>query len=78
MSKLKQVEEEALKLPAEERARLAHRLLESIEQTSDSDVEMAWIAEAERRHEELLSNPAVAEPAAIAFQRARDAIGDKR
>ena len=76
MSKLKQVETEALRLAPAERARLAHRLLESIDQEIDAEVELAWIEEAERRYEEALRDPGVKESAASAFQRARDALGE--
>ncbi len=78
MSKLKQVEAEALKLSADERARLAHRLLESIDQSSDADVELAWIEESERRYQEAIRDPSFTEPATSAFQRARDALGENR
>jgi len=78
MSKLKQVETEALKLPVDDRARLAHRLLESIDQDSDTDVELAWIEESERRYQEAARDPAFTEPATSAFQRARDALGENR
>jgi len=41
--------EKASELPAEERAELAGRLLESIEVEPDQGVEEAWAAEIERR-----------------------------
>ena len=41
--------EQAAQLPAEDRAELAGRLLESIEDPSDEGVEQAWAAEIERR-----------------------------
>lgn len=41
--------EQASQLPADDRAELAGRLLESIEDPSDEDVEQSWAAEIERR-----------------------------
>ena len=73
-SKLKNVEEAALKLPAKERARLVTRLVESLEGEVDDEVEMAWAEETERRFQEALADPGATEPAAQAFQRARDAL----
>ena len=48
---IEQLERELLKLPADERARLAQRLLSSLEE--ESTVEQAWYREAERRLGEL-------------------------
>jgi hypothetical protein len=73
-SKVDELEAEALRLNPEERARLVSRLLASLDRDSDEAVELAWIEEAERRYQEMRKDPAVAEPAAEAFQRARDAL----
>ena len=73
-SKLKDVEDAALKLPVNERARLVTRLVESLDDEVDADIEMAWAEESERRYQEALADPAATEPAAQAFQRARDAL----
>ena len=53
MSEPSRILEEALVLPAEERARLAASLISSLEPEEDSDVEQAWRAEVARRVEEL-------------------------
>ena len=52
---LPEIEKDALLLSAEDRARLAVRLLTSLEGTTDSpeEIEKLWIAEAERRFQEL-------------------------
>jgi putative addiction module component (TIGR02574 family) len=49
------IEKDILRLPAEDRARLAVRLLSSLEETMESpeEIEKLWIAEAERRFKEL-------------------------
>ena len=47
--------EQALLLPAEERALLAEQLLLSLNFPVDPDIEDAWIAEAEKRRNAVLS-----------------------
>jgi putative addiction module component (TIGR02574 family) len=49
----KTVEEKALELPAQERAKLAERLLESLDDLPDRDVEALWLEVAERRAKEI-------------------------
>lgn len=43
------IEEQAAQLPHRERARLALRLIESLEPGHDEDVDELWLDEAERR-----------------------------
>ena len=43
------IEEQALKLPAPERAKLAQKLLESLDTRSDLEREQLWLDEAARR-----------------------------
>jgi len=52
---LAEVQEQALRLPPEDRARLAVHLLASLEESTESaeEIERLWIAEAERRFQEL-------------------------
>jgi putative addiction module component (TIGR02574 family) len=71
-SQLAVVEAQALKLTAEERARLADRLLASL--SEDHEIEEAWAVEVERRIEEVESGRAQLIPAAEAIARARAAI----
>ena len=47
------VEHEALSLPPEDRARLAQKLLLSLDNLSEKELEHAWLAEADRRAREL-------------------------
>lgn len=49
----KTVEEEALGLPVQERAKLAERLLESLDDLPERDVEALWLDAAERRAKEI-------------------------
>ena len=47
------IQKEALHLPIKERANLARRLLESLDDLPDSEAEMLWIEEARRRAAEI-------------------------
>jgi putative addiction module component (TIGR02574 family) len=64
----------ALKLPPEERARLAEQLISSLEQETDADAEALWLHEAERRLAELDSGASAGRPAEQVIQKARSAL----
>jgi len=69
---LEMIEAQALKLSADERARLADRLIASI--FEDHEIESAWAEEVERRIDEIESGRAALIPAAESIARARAAI----
>ncbi len=71
-SQLELIEAEALKLDADERARLADRLLASL--SEDAQVDDAWAAEVERRVAEIESGRVQLVPANEAITRARSAL----
>jgi putative addiction module component (TIGR02574 family) len=50
---LSNIENAALQLPEPQRAALAARLIDSLDPTSDSDVESAWAVEIKRRIDEI-------------------------
>lgn len=50
---LKSLEDEALGLPSQDRARLALDLIESLERLSAPEVERLWAQEAQRRAEQV-------------------------
>ena len=50
---LKQIKDEALHLPEEERAELAQKLLLSLDIPSQDEIEADWLTEAHRRAREL-------------------------
>ena len=50
---LKQIENQALDLPEEERAQLAQRLILSLESSNDEGMEKEWLLEAKRRAVEI-------------------------
>jgi putative addiction module component (TIGR02574 family) len=70
---LPEIEKDALRLSAEDRARLAVRLLSSLEETAGSpeEIEKLWIAEAERRFEELRDGVVQGIPAREVFAELR-------
>ncbi|MEW6169722.1 MAG: addiction module protein [Pseudomonadota bacterium] len=47
------LEKQALELPIEERAKLAQRLLESLDEVSEAEAEQLWLDVAARRAEEI-------------------------
>ena len=65
------LESKALNLPSKDRARLAERLLASLEGTADPEAEALWLAEAERRLDELESGGVVGVPAGEVFRKSR-------
>jgi putative addiction module component (TIGR02574 family) len=69
---LKKLEDEAMRLPARSRAQLAQRLLASLDQElAGPDAEKLWVAEAQRRAEELSSGKVKAIPAKQVLKKAR-------
>ena len=68
-----QLERELLKLPAADRARLAERLIASLDE--DPEVEAAWKAEVRRRDAELESGAVSAIPVEDALRAIRAKFG---
>jgi putative addiction module component (TIGR02574 family) len=64
----------ALKLSRRERARLAQRLISSLDREADADAEKLWLEEAERRLGELKSGKVVGIPAEKVIKKARFAL----
>ena len=53
---------QALQLPPEERADVAKRLIASLDEPADEDVEAAWLTEVERRLQDVDRGTAKFEP----------------
>jgi putative addiction module component (TIGR02574 family) len=68
------LEAQAMKLPRRERARLAQRLISSLEEGVDVDAERLWLAEAERRLADLKSGRVAAIPAERVMRKVRAAL----
>jgi putative addiction module component (TIGR02574 family) len=70
---LAEIEDDALSLSEEDRARLAVRLLTSLEEEVESpeEIEKLWLAEAERRFQELRDGVVQGVPARDVFVQLR-------
>ena len=68
---IKEIEAAALKLVPKDRARLAGKLLESLEGLSEEENEIMWAEEAERRNQAWDADPTVGRPSADVFRDAR-------
>jgi len=78
MSTTSAILQEALVLPSRDRAELALRLMESLDDGESSDVEAAWAAEVKGRVEALRRGEVEARPAAEVFRDARARLTARR
>lgn len=62
---------DALRLPIKERAELASRLLDSLDELSEQENDQLWAEEAERRYAEFKAGKIEAVPADEVFARLR-------
>ncbi|HMQ24240.1 MAG TPA: addiction module protein [Planctomycetota bacterium] len=69
-----ELESVALGLPPKDRARLAERLLASLEDLSAAEREDLWVEEALHRDGEVEANPSLARSSSDVFAAARDRI----
>jgi len=65
------LETKILELSPKERARLARRILESLEVLSEAEIEALWLQEAERRDRALDEDPSRAIPGEGVMREAR-------
>jgi putative addiction module component (TIGR02574 family) len=66
-----ELEVEALKLAPQDRARLAEKLLQSLESLSEEENARLWAEEAQRRDQAWDADPKMGRPAADVFRDAR-------
>lgn len=71
---IKEIEAEIKKLDLKERAMLAKRIVESLDELSTAEIEALWVEEAEARLDELEQGVADEIPAEEALRRARMAL----
>jgi putative addiction module component (TIGR02574 family) len=73
---LKEIEQELLHLPQAERARLAHRLIVSLDEDlpPDEGIEAAWLEEIKRRDAEIERGGVQTIPAEEAMRRVSEAL----
>lgn len=72
--RIDELEEAALKLKPEGRARLAERLLDSLENLSDEENSRLWTEEAERRSAAWENEPNTGRPADAVFRDAKSRL----
>ncbi len=72
---LRKIENQAVLLPPAERESLIQRLVYSLEDAPLSDIDEAWIQEAERRYREYKAGKIRAIPAADVFSEIRKEFG---
>lgn len=71
---VEQVESEALKLDPEARAKLAEKLLRSLDEMSDEDIQELWAEEAVRRDAEIDAGTTSLRDAGDVFRDARNRL----
>lgn len=71
---VRDLESKVLKLSPRERARLAQRLISSLDQEVDADAEKLWLQEAERRLGELKSGKVTGISADKVVKKARSTL----
>lgn len=71
---LEQITQSALALPSNVRATLAERLLQSLDDEEFSDIDEAWIKEAEKRYSELQQGKVAGIPAQEVFAQIREEL----
>ena len=76
-TKLRALEAQVMKLDSKSRAKLAQRLILSLDGTSKTDLERVWAEEAQRRAEELREGGVTSRPAADVLRRVRREISRK-
>ena len=69
-----ELEAEALKLDPKSRARLAGKLLNSLEELSEDEVTQLWAEEAQRRDAQMDADPDSELPAEDVFREARSSL----
>jgi putative addiction module component (TIGR02574 family) len=72
------LEKEVLELPPRSRARLAERIVESLDDFTDPALEAAWDNEIERRVKEIQSGTEKEIPAEDVMKEARRAVNETR
>lgn len=71
---LDQITQDALSLPSDARAALAERLLQSLDDKELSEIDQAWVDEAERRYQELKEGKVSGIPASEVFTQIREEL----
>jgi hypothetical protein len=71
---VKNIEKKLLELNVKSRAKLANKLLSSLEELSETEIEKLWAEEALRRNEEISKSKVKLRPAEVVFKNAREKL----
>lgn len=74
MRSIEQLTDEILALPSASRALLADKLVESLEFDVDSELQAAWLSEAQRRRDEVLNGTVTSIPGEEALAQVRQLL----
>ena len=74
MSEFEELTTRAMALPAENRAELAELLIQSLEEQDAREIKSAWLAEIQRRDQEIRAGVAVLKPADQVLREAREQL----
>jgi len=77
LGEIENIEKQALRLSKKDRGLLAERLLLSIDESSLTDIDEAWIREAERRYDDYVSGRAAGIPGEGVISGIRKELGWK-
>jgi putative addiction module component (TIGR02574 family) len=77
-TKLQAIEAQVMRLGPKSRAKLAERLIQSLDPPMDTALERIWVEEAERRVDEIRKGQVKVRPAAAVFRRIRRQVSRKR
>ncbi len=74
MSEFEELITKAMVLPAKHRAELAELLIQSLEEQDTQEIKSAWLAEIQRRDQEIRAGAAVTKPADQVLREAREQL----
>ncbi len=74
MSVTEELKSQLAQLTPEDRAELAHYLIQTLDEPVDPDAEAAWDQELARREKEILSGTAIGEPLDVVVARIRASL----
>jgi putative addiction module component (TIGR02574 family) len=73
-NRLAEIEEKVRALSAEDRLELIRKLIAELDGPPDTDVDRAWVAEAQRRHQEILDSKVQTMPGELVFKNLRSRL----
>lgn len=74
MSKFEELTTQVMALPPKSRAELAELLIQSLEEPDDPEIKSAWLAEIQRRDQEIRSGASVTRPADQVLRELREQL----